>query len=78
MKIRELVQSQRVDFLAIQETKMEVVSDAVCRNLWGDDDCQWVFLPSVGSSGGILSIWNKSDSMFIFSFVGEGLVDVCL
>jgi exonuclease III len=77
-KIRELVVGQKVDFLAIQETKMEVITDAVCRNLWCDDDFQWVCLPSVGNSGGILSIWRKPLATFIFSFVGEGLVGVCL
>jgi len=77
-KVRELVSGQKVDFLAIQETKMEVISESVCRNLWGDDDFLFAFLPSVGISGGILSVWRKSASKLIFSFVGEGLVGVCL
>ena len=73
-----MVKSQKVDFLAIQQTKMEDISDTVCRYLWGDEDCQWAFLPSAGNSGGILSIWGKSDSNLIYSFVGEGLMGVCL
>jgi hypothetical protein len=77
-KIRELVKDQRVDFLAIQETKKEAVTESLCRQLWGDDDFLWAFLPSVGNSGGILSIWHKSDSIFLFSFVCEGLVGVCM
>jgi exonuclease III len=75
-KIKKLVMEQKVDFLAIQETKMEVISDAVCRNLWCDDDFQWACLPSVGNSGGILSIWRKSLANFLFSFVGNGMVGV--
>jgi hypothetical protein len=31
-----------------------------------------------GNSGGILSIWRKSNPKFIFSFVDEGHVGVCL
>lgn len=77
-KIRELVKEQRVDFLAIQQTKKEVITEALCRNLWGDDNFRWAFLPSVGNSGGILSIWRKSKSNLIYSFVGEGIVGVCL
>jgi hypothetical protein len=52
--------------------------DSLCRSLWGSDDCDWAFLPSVGNSGGIISIWRKSDSNLLFSFVGEGFVGVCL
>jgi hypothetical protein len=57
-KIRELVRSENIDFLAIQETKMEVVQDALVSNLWGSNDCCWAYLPAVGNSGGILSIWS--------------------
>lgn len=54
--IKELVLEQRVDFLAIQELKLEVVTESVCRSIWGGDDCDWPFLPAVGNSGGIISI----------------------
>jgi hypothetical protein len=58
-------------------SKMSFTED-LCRGLWGSDDCSWAFLPSVGNSGGIVSIWRKSESNFLFSFVGEGFVGVCL
>jgi exonuclease III len=76
-KVKDLVYSHKVDFLAIQETKLEAVSDSLCHNLWGSDDCDWVFLPSIRNSGGILSIWRKSTSSLLFSLVGEGFVCVC-
>jgi hypothetical protein len=77
-KIRELVTNNKVDFLAIQETKMEVISESFCHSLWGSDDCDWAFMPSVGASGGILSIWGKSNSNLIYTFMGEGFLGVCL
>lgn len=77
-KIKELVRSHRVDFLVVQETKMEVISESLCVSLWGYRDCDWVYLPSVGRSGGILSMWRKSEEKFIFSFIWEGFVGVCL
>jgi hypothetical protein len=76
--IKELVLKEKVDFLAIQETKLEAISDSLCYSLWGGDDCCWAFLPSCGNSGGILSIWRKSSSSLIFSFIGDGFVGVCL
>jgi hypothetical protein len=73
-----MVKKEKVDFLAIQETKVEDVSDSLCFGLWGGEDCQWVSFPSQGNSGGILSIWSKSFYSLIFSFSGEGFVGVCL
>ena len=69
-KIKELVRHQKVEFLAIQETKMEVISQTFCYGLWGGEGCEWAYHPSVGNSGCILSIWRKSMGYFIFSFVG--------
>jgi hypothetical protein len=77
-KVKELVFKEKVDFLALQETKLEVVTDTLCYSIWGNEDCCWAFLPSMGNSGGILSIWRKSISRLIFTFIGEGFVGVCL
>ncbi|XP_026458469.1 uncharacterized protein LOC113358980 [Papaver somniferum] len=30
------------------------------KQLWYDDDFDWLHFPSIGSSGGLLTIWNKS------------------
>ncbi|MCH98940.1 endonuclease/exonuclease/phosphatase family protein [Trifolium medium] len=77
-RIRDMVRVQKIDFLALQETKLEIIPDSVCYKIWGSQDCEWVYLPSVGRSGGILSIWRKSNNSLIFSFKGEGFVGVCL
>ncbi|MCI24695.1 cytochrome P450, partial [Trifolium medium] len=77
-RIRQLVHINKIEFLAIQETKLEVISESLCYSLWGSSDCDWVFLPSEGRSGGILSIWRKSQNSLVFSFVGDGFVGVCL
>lgn len=37
--IKDLVLEKRVEFLAIQESKLEVVTESVCRSIWGGDDC---------------------------------------
>jgi hypothetical protein len=58
-KIRDLVRHNNVDFLALQETKLGVITPEVCYSIWGSQDCQWAFLPSDGNSGGILSLWKK-------------------
>jgi exonuclease III len=57
-KIRDLVRIENADFLALQETKMETISEAIVYSIWGSSDCGWCSLPAVGNSGGILSIWS--------------------
>jgi exonuclease III len=77
-RVCDLIFKNHIDFLAVQETKMESVTDKLCHSIWGSEDCSWAVCPSVGNSGGMLSIWRKSSSTLIFSFVGEGYVGVCL
>ncbi|MCH80013.1 LINE-1 reverse transcriptase like, partial [Trifolium medium] len=77
-KVRDLISVEKVDFLALQETKLEAVSGSFCNSLWGSAECDWVALPAVGNSGGILSIWRKSLGSVVFSFSGDGFVGVCL
>jgi hypothetical protein len=67
--IKQLIQKEKIDFMAIQETKLEVISEALCFSLWGGSDCEWAFLPPEGNSGGILSIWRKVNSSLIFTFI---------
>jgi len=38
------VKKHNVEFLAIQETILEVISNALCHNIWGGVDCDWAFL----------------------------------
>jgi len=77
-KLKELVRDHNVDFLSIQETKMEDINPILCYNIWGNDDCNWEFLPSEGNSGGILSIWRKLVSIINYTFSSEGFVGVSL
>jgi exonuclease III len=37
--VKELIQKERIDFLAIQETKIEVIHESLVFNLWGGVDC---------------------------------------
>jgi len=39
-KIRELVRQHNVDFLALQETKLEVITPSLCFSIWGNEDCE--------------------------------------
>ena len=55
--VRTLVTSCRVDVVCLQETKMAAVSRGTILSMLGSDFTNWVQLPSVGASGGILIAW---------------------
>jgi hypothetical protein len=64
--------------MEIQETKMESITEGLCYSLWGSQNCDWLVVPSRGSSGGLLSLWNKDKYSIIFSFTGDDFDGACL
>ncbi|GKV02903.1 hypothetical protein SLEP1_g15281 [Rubroshorea leprosula] len=69
-EIHKLVKKENPDFLFLQETKLEEIEEALCRALWNSDNFDWIMQKSMGNSGGLLCIWNKS--CFIKHSVIEG------
>nr|GFA17693.1 RNA-directed DNA polymerase, eukaryota [Tanacetum cinerariifolium] len=72
--VRELYVKNKVNFLALQEIKMENI-DLVCvRSVWGNVNIEFVHSESVGYSGGILCAWDprsfcKRSAIVLDSFI---------
>ena len=47
----------RCDIAILQETKIEEVNLSTVISLWGHRSVDWVVLPSVGRSRGVVIIW---------------------
>ncbi|GJZ47148.1 RNA-directed DNA polymerase, eukaryota [Tanacetum coccineum] len=58
--IKELNYKHKVNFLALQETKLERVTHMDVKLLWGNSNYQFIASDSVGSSGGILCVWEAN------------------
>ncbi|GKB87478.1 RNA-directed DNA polymerase, eukaryota, partial [Tanacetum coccineum] len=56
--IQELNTKHRINFVAIQETKMEKIDLFSIKALWGNFCFDYVLCPSIGYSGGILCVWD--------------------
>ncbi|PWA78289.1 RNA-directed DNA polymerase, eukaryota [Artemisia annua] len=69
--IKELNFKHRINFLAIQETKLECISDMDVKFMWGNSNFQYVTSDSLGNSGGILCIWEQS----VFQKIGASVSD---
>ncbi|GJX71178.1 RNA-directed DNA polymerase, eukaryota [Tanacetum coccineum] len=56
--VKELCRINKVNFLTLQETKMEQVSLFDIKSCWGNPTFDFVVSTSVGNSGGILCVWD--------------------
>ncbi|GKB00187.1 RNA-directed DNA polymerase, eukaryota, partial [Tanacetum coccineum] len=48
------------DVAALQETKMDCISNMDVKFMWGNSNFQFVTSDSIGNSGGILCVWEQS------------------
>ncbi|GJR29057.1 RNA-directed DNA polymerase, eukaryota [Tanacetum coccineum] len=65
-----------VNFLALQETKMEAVDCFCIKQCWGNLSFEYVCGPSVGNSGGILCVWDPSMFRKLNSTVSDYFVAI--
>ena len=57
--LKGLIDSNAIDMLCIQETKLQDLQKVSCYNLWGDNNIDWLHKQTEGNSEGILTIWHK-------------------
>ena len=56
MQVKNALKVWRADIVYLQETKLEVISRAVIRSLWGSLFVDLDFLVMEGASGGVLAL----------------------
>ena len=56
--VKEMCNKNKVNFLALQETKMNDMHDQCVRVCWGNLAFDFVHSVAVGNSGGILCVWD--------------------
>jgi len=54
--VRWVLRKYSCDIAILLESKLEEVSREIILSLWGRPQVKWIFLPSVGRSGGIIII----------------------
>jgi exonuclease III len=77
-KLHHHIVIQRVDLMAVQETKIEVIGHKLCSQLCGGDMVRWRYAPALGRSGGILTLWDGAKGNCVSSFQRQGYLGVCL
>ena len=72
IKVRGLILSKSLVFIAIQESKMGGVSDLLSIPYGRIIFCNWRFSLFLGKVDGLLSIFCTSNGSSLFCFVGPG------
>ena len=60
-EVSALVRERKPFILCIQETKLPDFDASVCKAIWGDDNVDFSYQPSVGASGGIVTLWDLKE-----------------
>ena len=77
--VKELYVNNKVNFMSLQETKMEIIELFNIKMCWGNFAFDYVYSSSVGYSGGILCVWdprmfrkiNSTVSDYFILIIGE-------
>ena len=54
LRIKNMMKDWNADIICLQETKIKLITAQIIRSLWRCHYVDWVFLGSIGASGGIL------------------------
>jgi hypothetical protein len=60
-EVRKLVGEKHPLIVCLQETKLQACDDFLCTSVWGDSPFGFSFRPSVGASGGLLTLWDTTE-----------------
>ena len=71
LQVRNLIKNWRADIVYLQETKLELITRGIICSLWGGQHVDWVYLGSMGASGGVLVMWDKRVVEIMEEAVGQ-------
>ncbi|GJU93005.1 RNA-directed DNA polymerase, eukaryota [Tanacetum coccineum] len=74
--VKELNIKHKVNFIALQETKMDRVTQMDVKFIWGNSNYQYVSSDSVGSSGGILCVWEATVFKKDYATVSDNFIAI--
>ncbi|GJS06332.1 RNA-directed DNA polymerase, eukaryota [Tanacetum coccineum] len=74
--VKELNINHKVNFIALQETKIDRVTQMDVKFIWGNSNYQYVSSDSVGSSGGILCVWEATVFKKDYATVSDNFIAI--
>jgi len=74
--IRQIIGSERAEFVCLQETKSKMLTEAKCFSLWGDNKIGWLHYDGDNGGGSLLSMWQKEAFSYLNHVMGKGFIVV--
>ena len=59
LRIWNMIKGWGIDIICLQEKKMGLIPRREIRSLWGCQHLDWLYLGSIGASGGVLVMWDR-------------------
>jgi len=75
-EVCHMVREKNPYILCLQESKLSVVNDLVGKAIWNDNNVDFSYQPSIGSSGGMITLWNRNEVEVWLSFNMEHVLGV--
>lgn len=69
-RLRRRIRNNSAWVIAIQETKLQEVSENAIKHLWGNINYKWEHVLAQRASGGLLTIWDAKKVKKISSLAG--------
>lgn len=63
MIIKDIIRKAKPDIVLLYKSKMNCIEDRCIRELWGSRCIKFPALDAIGSSGGIMLVWNTVKSV---------------
>ena len=74
--IKEVISKEDPDMVVFQEVKKEIVDRRFVGSIWRSRFKEWILLPLVGSSGGILLVWDSRRLKVTENLIGDFSVSI--
>nr|GFC22943.1 RNA-directed DNA polymerase, eukaryota [Tanacetum cinerariifolium] len=74
--IKELTSKNKINFMAIQETKTHCVNHMDVKFMWGNSNYNCVYSKAVGNSGGILCVWEATVFKKDYATISDNFVAI--
>ena len=76
--IKEVINKEDPNLVILQEVKKSNIDRKFVASVWRSRFKEWILLPSVGRSGGILMMWDSRRVKVTDNLIGEFSVSICM
>jgi exonuclease III len=75
-EVSQMVREKNPFILCLQESKLSIVNDLVRKAIWNDNNVDFSYLPSIGASEGLITLWNCNEVEVRCSFYLEHVLGI--